>query len=133
MIKTLKSKSFLISLAVGAVIMAGVCVMQISRGKEIIHTLCDGTFIAGILLLCVAGLRYVSKEGQFDIFGYGISHLFATRWPGLSTMPDDHRKETYADYKLRRDKKRKPVLGILLAGAVYVVLAVIMMIIYSCT
>ena len=130
MIKTLKSRSFRLSLAVGAAMMAGACALQLSREKGVIYALCDGAFIAGVLLLCVAGLRYAARQGQFDIFGYGVSHLFATRWPGLSTMPDDHRKETYADYKLRRDKKRKPVLGVLLSGAVYAALAVILLLIY---
>lgn len=128
--KRLKLRAFLIPLAVGAAIMAAVCALQLSRERGAVFALCDGAFVAGVLLLCMAGLRFVSGQGQFDIFGYGISHLFTTRWPGLSTMSEDHRKETFADYRARRQGKSKPALEMLLAGAVYAVLAVILLLVY---
>ncbi|MGN0985044.1 MAG: DUF3899 domain-containing protein [Candidatus Enterenecus sp.] len=130
MIKTLKSKAFFIPLVMGAAIMAGVCALQISRGRGVVFALCDGAFVAGMLILCMAGLRFVSGEGMFDIFGYGISHLINLRWPGLSNMPDDHRKESFADYRIRKSGSRKPFLGMLLAGAVYALLAVILLLVY---
>lgn len=128
--KRLKSKDFLIPLVFGAVIMVGVCALQVSRQKGAVYALCDGAFVAGILLLCMAGLRFASVQGTFDIFGYGISHLFVTRWPGLSTMTDDHRDESFADYRFRKQKGRKSPVGQLMAGAVYMVLAAILLLIY---
>ncbi len=128
--KQLNSKAFRVMLLVGFAIFAAVLVLDLTRENSVVRSLCDGFFVAGMLVMGMSGLMYVSNEGVFDIFGFGISHLFTTRWPGLSTMPDDHRKEKYVDYKERKRKNPSKPLPVLLAGAVYMVLAVLMLAVY---
>ena len=125
--KQLRSKSFRVMLLVGFAIFAAVLIMDLTRGNSVIRSLCDGFFVAGMLVMGMSGLMFAGNEGVFDIFGFGISHLFTTRWPGLSTMPDDHRKEKYVDYKARKRKNPSKPLPVLLAGAIYMVLAVLML------
>ena len=128
--KQLRSKSFRVMLLVGFAIFAAVLIMDLTRGNSVIRSLCDGFFVAGMLVMGISGLMFAGNEGVFDIFGFGISHLFTTRWPGLSTMPDDHRKEKYVDYKARKRKNPSKPLPVLLAGAIYMVLAVLMLAVY---
>ena len=128
--KQLRSKSFRVMLLVGFAIFAAVLIMDLTRGNSIVRSLCDGFFVAGMLVMGMSGLMFAGNEGVFDIFGFGISHLFTTRWPGLSTMPDDHRKEKYVDYKARKRKNPSKPLPVLLAGAIYMVLAVLMLAVY---
>lgn len=128
--KRLKSKAFLVPLIFGALIAAAGCALSISRGFGVLSALCDGCFISGVLIMGFSGLCFVSKQGVFDIFSFGISHVFTIRWPGLSPMQDDHRKEKYADYKVRKQGERKAPLETLLAGSFYMVLAGILLAIY---
>jgi len=128
--KILKGKHFIKTMVSGAIITAAVIALSISRGKGVLHALCDGFFVAGILLLCYAGLVFSTHQGTFDIFGYGISHLFKIRWPGFSTMSEEHEKEKFADYRMRVSAKRKYPFGILIAAGFYAVIAVIIFIIY---
>ena len=128
--KDLKSKQFIKTMVSGAIITIAVIALSISREKEVIHALCDGFFVSGALLLCYAGLIFSAHQGTFDIFSYGISHLFNTRWPGFSTMSEDHQKEKFADYRIRVSAKRKYPFGVLIAAGIYAVIAVIMFLIY---
>ena len=128
--KILKSKHFIKTLVSGAIITAAVIWLSLSREKELVHALCDGFFVSGILLLCYAGLIFSTHQGTFDIFAYGISHLFKTRWPGFSTMSDEHEKEKFADYRERVSAKRKYPFGVLVAAGIYAVIAVILFVIY---
>ena len=128
--KLLNSKPFRVMLLVGFGIFVVVLILGLTRENSVLRALCDGFFVAGALVMGMSGLMFAGNEGVFDIFGFGISHLFTTRWPGLSTMPDDHRKEKYVDYKERKRKNPSKPLPVLLAGAIYMVLAVIFLIIY---
>ena len=128
--KQLRSRSFRVMLLVGFAIFAAVLILDLTRENSVARSLCDGFFVAGMLIMGMSGLMFAGNEGVFDIFGFGISHLFTTRWPGLSTMPDDHRKEKYVDYKARKRKNPSKPLPVLLAGAVYMVLAVLMLAVY---
>ena len=128
--KKLFGKDFIKTAVSGAIITAAVVWLSLSREKEVLHALCDGFFVSGILLLCYAGLIFSAHQGTFDIFSYGISHLFNTRWPGFSTMSEEHQKEKFADYRIRVSGKRKYPFGTLIAAGIYAVIAAIIYVIY---
>lgn len=44
-----------------------------SNGFQNIVAYCDGTFIAGMILICFGGLSVVTFFGGFDIFSYNFS------------------------------------------------------------
>lgn len=128
--KLLTGKDFIKTMVSGALITGAVIWLSLSRGKEVTHALCDGFFVSGILLLCYAGLIFSTHQGTFDIFAYGISHLFKVRWPGFSTMSEDHEKESFADYRQRVSAKRSYPFGTLIGAGFYAVIAVIMFVVY---
>ena len=130
LVRTMKTKSFIKNMIGGAMITAAVCWLSISRGRDVLFALCDGFFVSGLLLLCFAGLVFSSHQGTFDIFSYGISHLFNVRWPGFSTMSEEHQKEKFADYRMRVSAKRKYPFGLLLSAIFFSVIAVILILIY---
>ena len=128
--KLLTGKDFIKTMVSGALITGAVIWLSLSRGKTVTHALCDGFFVSGILLLCYAGLIFSTHQGTFDIFAFGISHLFKVRWPGFSTMSEEHEKETFADYRMRVSGKRKYPFGTLIAAGFYAVIAVILFVVY---
>lgn len=128
--KKLFGKDFFKTLFSGVLITAAVIWLSLSREKELLHALCDGFFVSGALLMCYAGLIFSAHQGTFDIFSYGISHMFKTRWPGFSTMSEEHEKEKYADYRMRVSAKRKYPFGTLIAAGIFAVIALIIFAIY---
>ena len=128
--KKLFGKDFIKTFVSGAIITGAVIWLSLSRDKGVLHAVSDGFFVSGILLLCYAGLIFSSHQGTFDIFRYGISHLFNTRWPGFSTMSEEHQKENFADYRIRISAKRKYPFGTLIAAGIYAVIAAIIYVIY---
>lgn len=90
--------------------------------------LSDGFFVAGLLLTGVGSLIWVFSTDFFDIFAYGFKSLLV-----LCTAivkPTDH--QTFYEYKLSRDKKRKKAsYFILIVGLVFLTLALICLLIYN--
>ena len=128
--KLLTGKDFIKTMVSGVIITVAVIWLSLNRDKDLTHALCDGFFVSGALLLCYAGLIFSSQQGTFDIFAYGISHLFKVRWPGFSTLSEEHEKETFADYRQRMDAKRKYPFGTLIAAGFFAVIAVILLVVY---
>ena len=128
-LKFLKSQDFVVSFISGAVIaIAIILITDRQLGWE--SALCDGFFVAGVLILGSGGLKFVRNQGQFDVITYGVSHWFTNRWSGLSPMSQEHRDEDLAEYKERKREERKSPLGLVIAGVIYLVLAGIMLLFY---
>ena len=69
-------KSFLISLLVGVLLCAMVIFINRDQGYGLLRQLCDGCFVAAVLLLGAGVLRYVTNQGAFDVLGYGLQSVF---------------------------------------------------------
>ncbi len=132
---TEKRKSFLISLAVGAVITAAVCIMNVTGDSYVYGgipmLLCDGFFVAAVLVLGVGLLGFAKNCGYFDMMTYGVSFVLHTRWPVIGAIKEEHEGEKFVDYKQRKKKERKSSRGPILAGAVYMALATLMLLLYN--
>ena len=131
MIRLLKRRSFWIALGVGAAIAAAVALLNRSSQAGPRRLLCDGCFVAGILVGGAGCLMLAANEGMFDIFGYGISFVLNLHWSGIFHMPEERRRERYADYKARKRASPSAPGGVLLAGGVYLLLAAVFLVIYS--
>ena len=129
MIKILKSKSFLISMIIATVIAAGMGFLNAMQEKGVMELLCNACFVAGVFVGGFGCLLLAANEGMFDLFGYGISFVTRVHLPFLG-IGSGHEKETYADYKERKRAKRKSPAGVLLAGGIFLGLAVIFLVIY---
>ena len=121
-----KRRSFLIAMAVGAVIAALTFLLTGSYGRSFVHRLCDGFFVAAVFLIGSGGLIFVSNYGLFDIFGYGFRSIFGIHMPWVTSS--GKRDESFAEYRERKHERQKPPWTLLLSGCVYLVLASVMLI-----
>ncbi len=122
-----KKKDLLANLLFGAVIAAAVFALNMSRDYEVTRCVCDGLFVAAVMLLGIGGIRAVRNKGAFDVMGYGVKNALETAIPLLR---HGNEKETIDDYRERKTEARKGSRGILLAGAVYFVLSLAALALY---
>lgn len=129
-----KQKGILIHLGIGAVVAILVVILNWDRGYSISQLLCDGFFVTGVLLLGFGGLKFVRNQGFFDMLTYSVSTTFQLHFPSSKmNSPLEERNEDFVDYKERKREKRKTAAELLWAGLIYLVLAVIMLVVYSLT
>ena len=131
MMQLLRRKSFFIALGAGAVIALAVVLLNRASDSSPVRLACDGCFVAGILVGGAGCLMLASGEGVFDIFGYGVSFVLNLHWSGIFHMSEERRRESYADYKARRHASPAKPGGVLLAGGIYLLLAAVLLVIYS--
>lgn len=121
-----KYKTFLINLVIGAIVAALVYWLNTDRGYPLLHSLCNGFFVAAVILLGVGGLRFVRNKGAFDVAGFGFSSVLRITFPFLY----GNKEEDIHEYRERKAQERKDAGGLLTAGAVYMVLSVLALCLY---
>lgn len=122
-----KKKGFLTCLAMGAVLAAAVCALNVSRDYGWSRSVCDGLFVAAVMLLGVGSIRAVSSRGGFDVAGYGLHMAIELVLPVLKR----DEKEDIHQYRERKKTERKSPWGLLWAGAVYLVLSLAALAVYE--
>ena len=122
-----KVREFLIYLAAGAAVTAAVFALNLSREYGALRSLCDGFFVAAVLLLGVGGIKAVRNKGTFDVAGFGLRHVVDITIPAFRR----EEKEDLHQYRERKALERKSSVGLLLAGGVYLAISVIVLIIYE--
>lgn len=125
-----KRKKILIDLNFGLVIAAIVFFFRRDNGFPLVHQLCDCCFVAGVLLLGMGGLKVARNAGTFDMMAYGLDSALRISLPWITKEKKD---ADFVAYKERKKEERKPATEMLIAGSVYMALAVILLIIYSAT
>lgn len=122
-----KRKGILLSFAVGAVLAAAVCALNVSRDYGWSRSVCDGLFVAAVMLLGVGIIRAVYNRGAFDVAGYGLRKAAELAIPALKR----EEKEDIQQYRERKNAGRKSPAGLLLAGTVYLVLSLAALAVYE--
>ena len=120
-------RDFLINLASGAVISAAVFALNLSRGYDALRCVCDGLFVASVLLLGVGGIKAARNKGTFDVAGFGLRHVVNISVPALRRGED----EDIQQYRERKALERKSSVGLLLAGGAYLALSLIALAVYQ--
>ena len=113
-----KKKDFLYNMLAGAVIAVLVFALGVSREYEITRCVCDGLFVAAVLLIGIGGLKGIRNKGVFDVAGYGIKSAIE-----IIPMFRRDEKETIGQYRDRKASERKGASGMLLAGVIYLALS----------
>lgn len=122
-----KYKTFLMDLGVGAVVTALVFWLNEGRGYPFFHSLCNGFFVAAVMLLGVGGIRAARNKGTFDVAGFGLSWMAYTAFPFLR---GDREEEDIHEYRQRKAQERRGAGGLLAAGAIYLALSVLALCLY---
>ena len=115
-------KSFLADLILGALIFLGVFMLNREQGFSLTRQLCDGAFVAAVILLGSGGIRFCSARGGLDMVSYGFKSLVE-----LFTKAGrlDGPEEDYFDYVQRKSEERKPFGHYLMAGAIFLALSLV--------
>lgn len=117
-----KGRSLIRSIAIGAIVSVLAFGISAGRGNAIVHSLCDGFFVAAVLLLGVGILRAIRNTGAFDVAGYGIHSALSAFG---KNSPED-----FMEYRRRKAGKRKGAGSLLVAGTAYLVLSFAMLGLY---
>ena len=126
-----KHLEWFVSAAVGLVVCALVIGFEAENYESpgVLRMLCDGTFVAGILLAGFGGLVLVSAGGAFDAMGFAVHTLLRKFSPRKDRF---NSRMTYVEFvERRREKKRKDPRCILLTGLVFLVAAVLFLVLYD--
>ena len=122
-----KVRDFLINLAVGAATAAAVFSLNMSREYGALRSLCDGFFVAAVLLLGIGCIKAVRNRGAFDVAGFGLRYVVNISIPALRRDEDEDMQQ----YRERKAMERKSSVGLLMAGGVYLALSLIALAIYE--
>ena len=95
--------------------------------RLLFHQLCDGAFVAGVILVGIGGLKFARNGGTFDIMVWGLDSVVRTTFPWMLKERQD---VDFVAYKERKRESRQSAKPELLSGAVYLVLSLIFLVIY---
>ncbi len=123
-IKNFKPAEFIIALIAGTVIAVPVFLLGLHREYPMLRALGDAFFVPAVALLGVAGITFAANDGSFDSFGYSLRYVFFNHYPSAGEA------ESFADYKEKKQSKRKSPINILLAGLIFLIIAVVLVIVY---
>ena len=94
--------------------------------KDVLRHLCDGFFVAGALLLGAGGLVWGHAGGVTDGLGFSMKTFLSLKWKRVGDY-----KESFADYRARRETRSGDPKPYLLVGSGYFLLALLLFAGYS--
>jgi hypothetical protein len=117
---------FLLPATIGAVLAASY-VLIFSRGssRSIFHHICNGFFLAAVLLMGCGGLSLVNKEGFFDVIQFGFKQLKETFQYAIRMDVQSRVDTDFDTFQKEKNKKRKGHWQWVVVGSVYLLGAVI--------
>ena len=126
----LPRKKLLILVCVGlAIVLLVIFTQGITRAagmKDILRCLCDGFFVAGALLLGAGGLVWGHAGGVTDGLGFSMKTFLSLKWKRVGDY-----KESFSDYRARREARSGDPKPYLLVGGGYFLLALLLFAGYS--
>lgn len=122
-----RKKDFLLNLAAGGVLAVVMLIIELARGRDILTSLCNCFSVPAVFLLGIGGIKGIRNKGAFDVMGFGLKSTVETFIPMLRK----NEKETFMDYRERKESSRRSSRGLLLAGAVYLAISVVLLIVYE--
>ena len=120
-------RELLIHLAAGAAVTAAVFALNLSREYGALRSLCDGLFVAAVLLLGAGGIKAARNKGTFDVAGFGLRYVVDMTIPAFRR----EEKEDLQQYRERKALERKSSAGLLLAGGAYLAMSAIALVVYE--
>ena len=123
-----KVKAIIVDMALGLLVIGLVWYLNADQDYTLVHRLCDGCYVAAVVLLGSAGLAFCRNKGALDIFGYGAVSLISMFNPGNRMARPE---EGYYEYCQRKAGERKPFGHMLISGLVYLAFALIFMAMYT--
>lgn len=120
-------KKLLANLISGLLIAVIVIFFRYDAEKGLIHQLCDGCFVAGVMLLGFGGLKFARNAGTFDMMAYGIDSALRVTLPWVMKEKKD---ADFVAYKERKQETRKPAKPEVVSGLIFLALSLVLLILY---
>lgn len=126
------TKKLLVDLGLGLAIALAAAfwlgLFQVATTSDAFRTASDCFFLPAVILLASGGLTWTKNGGVWD----GIGFTFKT---AMSRVKRDYSEErvTFAEYREEREKKNSSPRSALIAGAIYLVFALIFLAAYNMT
>lgn len=124
------TKKFLVDSCIALVIAVVVWLIeglfQAGTVQDVFRILSDGFFVAGIAFLAMGGLTWTFNGGVMD--GLGFSFKI-----GIARMRSDYdtARMTFGEYREEREKKKSSPKPMLLAGLIYLAVALVLFLVYQ--
>ena len=94
--------------------------------KELLVKWCDAFSVPGILALCFGLLIVASNGGTFDMLAYGFKSIFRL----LKKDPVDRKYGGFYEYRKARQQQKRSFWYLFIVGAVYMLVAVALLVAY---
>ena len=96
------------------------------RIVQIMGTLSDGFFAAGVTLTCVGLIIFVGNGGVFDMLAYSVLLFFSLFRRNLERKYKD-----FYEYREAKKGRKRSLAFLLIVGLCYIALAALFLILYS--
>lgn len=90
---------------------------------ELLKALCDCFTVPAMVYLLLGLLLWCGKGGAFDMLGYGTKMFFS-----VFSREKRGEKESFYEYRQRKQKSPRPIRPFLIAGAAFLIVAVALLI-----
>ena len=125
-----KKKDFVTGICIGLGIITVLLVTNPQQTESWIFRLCDGFFVAAVMVLGFGGLMHARNQGIFDMMEYSVSSVFRLKFPGFSIGRAREDEEDFIAFRDRKAKVRRSASGFLISGSIYLVLSILFLILY---
>lgn len=99
-----------------------------TSAKEVFKFLCDAATMPAVLLFAFWGLSFSASKGTFDGLAFSMRSLLGALIPGYALKKGTN----FGDYKIEKEKNRKPVVNTyLITSAIFFALMILFLVIYS--
>ena len=128
-----KRKDLVVSAVCGLMFVLFVFYGSADQDFTIVHRLCNGCFVAGMMMGGAGVILYCAGKGAFDLFGYSAREGLNLIMPifGSNPLTSEGKRESYYDYCMRkREEPKKPIGHLLIVGGGYLVISGILLVIH---
>ena len=123
-------KKILTDLIIGLVMAAALAaltdVFHADNPSDLYRLLSDCFFLPAVILLAGAGLTWAKNGGVWDGLGFSMKTLMVRMFRSY-----EDKRITFAEYRERREEKASSPIPSLIAGAVYLALAMVFLALYN--
>ncbi len=113
--------TFLAGLVIALAVAATRGLFTAGESPEIQKIVSDGCFVASVCLIGFGLLLFAGNGGTFDMLAYGVKSVFSVFQPAKKRK----NRETFYEYRTRRQAKKKPFALLIVAGCGFLVLSLL--------
>ena len=130
---SINRKDIIVSAVCGLMFVLFVFYGSDEQNFTVVHRLCNGFFVAGMMLGGAGVILHCASKGAFDLFGYSAREGLNLIMPifGSNPLTAEGKRESYYEYCTRkREEPRKPIGHLLIVGGGYLLISGILLIVH---